>query len=482
LRSGRLAAFLRSDAGVGDGDVVAAQSGNRVELAIAQLACSTAAATFVPLSDAWRETEMAHILGVSGAKVALVPGDAGGFDFLGAVTELRPRLPALRLAATFDGEGELELPSILGPAGPDPLTPVPTDPNLPRYVMVSSGSTSVPKLSMWSDNNLWAFGQMWAAAVALSFQDRVVGLAPAGTGAIGYVFGVLFPLLRGATSILLERWDPAGAIRLMQRERASVLVAVPTQLVKLMQEPGAQTLSVPDLRAVTNAGAPMSPDVAAALEAAWGCRIQTIYGATDGGTPVMTRIDDRAAVRHSTVGRALPFTDVRLVGPAMQEVEPGGAGEIIWRGPTKSHGYLADPERTQEMFSDDGFYRSGDVALREESGAYRIVGRTKDMIIRGGQNISPLELEAALGVHPAVAEVAVVGIADPVYGERVCAAVALRAGSSLDLEGVVAFLAGRRIAKFKLPERLELFDELPKTVTGKTSKEEVRRLLTGCDG
>jgi cyclohexanecarboxylate-CoA ligase/acyl-CoA synthetase len=470
LQSGRLAAFLR-EAGVRDGEAVAVQSGNRVELAIAHLACSAAGATFVPLSDAWRETEMSHILSVSRAAVALVP-PATTFDYLEAVTQVRSELPALRLAASADGLGDFDLPSVL--RGPAPVAPAAADPNLPRYVMVSSGSTSLPKLSLWSDNNLWAFGEVWAGAVALNYKDRVVGLAPAGTGAIGYVYGVLFPLLRGATSILLERWSPEAALALIGSERATVLAAVPTQLVKLMQEPGAATIELPALRVVTNAGAPMPPDVAAQLEQTWGCRIQTVYGATDGGVPAMTRIEDPAAVRRSTVGRVLPLSDVRLVDGALNDVP---SGEIIWRGPTKSHGYLNDPARTEEMFT-GGYYRSGDLAQRDDDGNYRIVGRAKDMIIRGGQNISPLELEEALGLHPDVAEVAVVGVADSVFGERVCVAASGRPGSSLSLRDLVAFLSERRIAKFKLPERLELFDELPKTATGKTSKEEIRRLLS----
>jgi non-ribosomal peptide synthetase component E (peptide arylation enzyme) len=476
LESGRLAAFLRG-AGVRDGDAVAIQSGNRVELAVAHLACSTAGATFVPMSDAWRQTEMSHILSVSRAVLALVP-PAREYDHLGAVEAVRSDLPSLALAASADGVGEFDLRSILRGDCTEPLAPASADPNLPRYVMVSSGSTSLPKLSLWSDNNLWAHASAVARAVALSFKDRVLGLAPAGTGAIGYMYGVLLPLLRGATSILLERWGAPAALELMRSEQPTVVAAVPTQLVKLMQEPGVEWVPCRELRAVTNAGAPMPADVAARLEDLWSCRIQTTYGATDGGVPVMTGIDDPAAIRRTTVGRALPETDIRLVDGRLKDVQAGHVGEIAWRGPTKSHGYLNDPERTDEMFCGEGYYRSGDLAQRAVDGSYRIVGRAKDMIIRGGQNISPLELEEAIGPHPAVAEVAVVGIADEVYGERVCVAASVREGQALGLDELVTFLAEQRIAKFKLPERLELFDELPKTATGKTSKDEIRRLVS----
>ena len=420
---------------------------------------------------------MTHILAVSRAVVALVPA-ALDYDYLGAVRAARAELPALAMAASADGIGDFDLSSILGGRGPEPLAPAPADPNLPRYVMVSSGSTSLPKLSLWTDNNLWAFSQAVARAVALSFKDRVLGLAPAGTGAIGYVYGVLFPLLRGATSILLERWSPEAAIELMRSEQPTVLAAVPTQLVKLMQEPAAEWLPCRELRSVTNAGAPMPPDVAARLEELWGCRIQTTYGATDGGVPLMTAIDDPATVRRTTVGRILPEADVRVVNGLLRDVADGQPGEIVWRSPTKTYGYLNDPERTEEMFWGEGYYRSGDLAQSDADGNYRIVGRAKDMIIRGGQNISPLELEEAIGAHPAVGEVAVVGVADEVYGERVCVVASVRQGQSLELDDLTRFLSDRRIATFKLPERLELFDELPKTATGKTSKEEIRRMVS----
>jgi acyl-CoA synthetase (AMP-forming)/AMP-acid ligase II len=466
-----LAAFL-VDSGVTPGDCVAVQSGNRVELAVGHLACGLAGATFVPLSDAWRESELRHILSVSEAVVAIVPESRPDHDFLATVDGVRGSLPGLRLVGCSDGRGDFDLPAVLAAAAGD--VSVPGDPDLPRYVMVSSGTTSVPKLSLWTDNNLFAFGEVWARAVALSFKDRIVGLAPAGTGAIGYVYGVLFGLLKGATCVLLERWDPVAALSLMIKERASVVAAVPTQLVMLLGEPGLEDIALPELRVITNAGAPMPPEVAARLERMWDCRVQTVYGATDGGVPLMTDIADPAAARRGTVGRVLPLSDVRLVDQDLFEAAPGCPGEILWRGPTKTFGYLNDPARTAEMFTEDGYYRSGDLAQADGDGYYRIVGRVKDMIIRGGQNISPREVEEAVLEHPAVSEAVAVGLPDPVYGERVCVVVTLRDGQLLELDELNRHLRSRRMATFKLPERLEVFDELPKTVTGKVSKDAVR--------
>jgi Acyl-CoA synthetases (AMP-forming)/AMP-acid ligases II len=235
--SNSLARFLL-DEGVESDVCVAVQSPNVVELAVVHLACSRIGATFVPLSDAWRQTELRHLLELSAAQVLLVPPARDDFDFYGEVAAMRGSLPGLRLLASLDGVGDFDLPEILA-LRVEPVVRR-AGPNDPRYVMASSGTTSLPKLSLWTDNNLWAFAKAWIDAVALTPDDRIVGLAPAGTGAIGYVYGILFPLLGGATSILLERWDPAEALTLIERERATIVSAVPTQLVKVLQEPAAR--------------------------------------------------------------------------------------------------------------------------------------------------------------------------------------------------------------------------------------------------
>ena len=462
------------DAGIQDGDCVAVQSPNVVELAVAHLACNRVGATFIPLSDAWRRTEIRHLMTLAGAKIMLVP-PARDHDFHADVTSLRADLPELKLLASLNGGGDFDLREVL--ARRIDFVARAVDPNAPRYVMASSGTTSLPKLSLWTDNNLWAFGEAWSDAVELTSEDRMVGLAPAGTGAIGYVYGVLFPLLRGATSILLEHWSAPEALELIEREQATIVTAVPTQIVKMLLEPKVAEIRVPDLRVVTNAGAPLPPDAAAAIEKAWDCRIQTVYGATDGGVPLMTNVGDPAEKRHTTVGRTIPLTDLLLVDEEMRPVEPGARGEVLWTGPTKSFGYLNEPDRTEEMFWGDGYYRSGDLGEVDSDGYVRIVGRAKDLIIRGGQNISPREIEEAVAKHPAVAEVAAVGVPDAVYGERVCVAVALRDGASLDLPDLLGFLQAQQLAAFKLPERLELFGELPKNASGKTSKQDVLTLV-----
>ena len=477
-RSRNLAAWLLAH-GLRPGAPVAVQSGNRVALALTHLACDLADLVFVPLSTAWRKTEVAHLLATSRAEVVLVPPSHGDLDHLATVTELAPSLAHLRLVGGMDGAGgEFDLAAVAGRGAG--LEPPPRDPDQPRFVMVTSGTTGLPHMSLWSDNNLWYFMSTFIEAVQMGPGDVAVGLAPANTGATGYVFAVLGPILAGATSVLLERWDPAVALDLIESEHATHATAVPTQLLQLLQLLQDEAPSGRDfgaLRTFTNAGAAMPPEAGRKVEQLFGCTQHVCYGATDGGVPAMLRYDDPPEKRYHTVGRVLPHTDVRLVDPLLKDVPEGDAGELLWRSPTKSFGYLNEPKRTAEAFVEDGWYRSGDVARLDEDGYLHIVGRVKDLIIRGGQNISPRELEDLVAAVPEVAEVAVIGVPDPVFGERVCACVTLRHGSSLTFETLVAHLRREQVAVFKLPERMEIFDELPKSVGGKVSKVELRTLV-----
>ena len=474
-RSSALARWLLAQ-GLEPGDVVALQTANRVAIPLVHLACDRAGLVFLPLPDAWRRAELHNALTRSRAAVLLVPPPGPDVDFLALAEEVRTELGDLRLVGVTDGDGgDFALDQVLAATSGERFARA-RDANAPGLAMATSGTTELSRISIWTDNNLRFFLQQFGLAVGMEADDVAVGLAPANSGSTGYVFPVLAPLLHGASSVLLEHWSPGAALDLLASERATVATAVPTQLVKLLQDPSIDQHHYA-LRVFNNAGAPLAPQAAAEVEQVFGCTVQTVYGASDGGVPVMTRVGDPPARRYTTVGRTLPATDLVIVDPLLTPVGPGAVGEVLWRNPTKSFGYLNDPERTDAMYWDDGYYRSGDLGVVDEEGYLRIVGRAKDVIIRGGQNISPREVEEHIAAAPSVAEVALVGIPDPVYGERACACVVLRPGASLDLAGLVEFLTGREVATHKLPERLELFDELPKSAGAKVSKVELRAMV-----
>jgi acyl-CoA synthetase (AMP-forming)/AMP-acid ligase II len=472
-RSAALASWLiEQDAP--PGSVVAIQTGNRAALTIGHFACSRADLTFVPLSTQWRRTEMESLLRRSRVSVLVLPPPRKDADFLATVNAMRDDLPELRLVGGMDGlPADFDFEAVLK-SGAD-AKPRQRTADAPRFITVTSGTTDIPRMSQWTDNNLSFLLRDYAEAVEMTAGDVAVAIAPANTGATGYLFPVLAPLLCGAASVLLENWIPAGALDLLECEHATHAAAIPTQLVKMLQEEGIDHRDFSSVRVITSAGAPLTPDTAERTENTFGCAVTTVYGSTDGGVITVTRTTDPVDKRRHTVGRPIPGAELVLRDPLGDPVPVGTSGEATWRTPTKSFGYLNDDERTEAMFRGDGWYYSGDLGTLDKEGYLAITGRSKDLIIRGGQNISPLEIEQIIARHDAISEVAVVGVPDPVFGERVCACVVLLADrSGLTLDELVAYMRTQDIAPFKLPERLEVFAELPKTAGGKLSKVTVR--------
>lgn len=473
-RTHNVAAWLGAQ-GLEPGTPIAIQSTNRNALAIMHMACDRADLTFLPLSSAYRERELRHLLRLARAAFLFVPEATAEHDYRAVIDGIRGDLPDLvKVGVIEGGAGDMDL-SAIATSG-DATVALDRNPNIPRFIMVTSGTTDLPKLSLWSDNNLWSFMQHYRESVAMTAADVSVGLAPANTGATGYVFPVLAPLLSGATSVLQEHWSPADALDLIERERATIAVAIPTQILKLLQEEVASR-DFSSMRVFTNAGAAMPPDGARQMEAVFGCTGQVVYGASDGGVPFMTTIADPAEKRWTSVGRPAPFCEIRLLTPIRENVAEGESGEIAWRSATKSFGYLNDPELTEAAWFEDGWYVSGDLGAFDADGYLSIIGRAKDMIIRGGQNISPRELEDVISQHPAVAEVSVVGIPDPMYGERACACLLLKKGASVTPDEIRDFMFAQGMAKYKLPELVEFFDEFPSSTGGKVTKAELRRLV-----
>lgn len=311
--------------------------------------------------------------------------------------------------------------------------------------------------------------------VGLGEDDIGAALAPMGTGATGYVFPVLAPLCHGGTSVILDRWsDPAVAVDLIASQRCTFATAIPTQMALMVPAlEQRQKTDFDDFRCFNNAGAPLMAEIGHKIESLMSCRVQSVYGSTDGGVPCMTSIEDPAERRIGTVGRVLPGRSFELRAPDGKTVGAGEIGEVCWRSPDKSFGYLNDLDASKVVFDEPGFYRSGDLGHLEQDGYLRIVGRAKDMVLRGGRNISPRMIEEHLIAHPAVREVAVAAMPHTVLGEQACAFVVLREGQSLDLGVAVEFLKARKLSVWQLPERLEVMSELPCSAGGKVMKNKL---------
>jgi len=280
--------------------------------------------------------------------------------------------------------------------------------------------------------------------------------------------------------VMMERWsDPAEAVDLVVANRCTCATAIPTQMTQML--PHIEARRPEDFTAFTrfnNAGAALPYDTGIKIESLMGCKVQCMYGTTDGGVPAMTTMRDPQEKRIRSVGRILPECDCVLWDEAGVPVAAGEEGEIVWRSPTKSFGYMNQPDETASAWSEDRFYRSGDLGRFDADGYLHIVGRVKDMILRGGRNISPRTAEEALIKHPAVLEVAVAAMPDPVMGERACAFVVLRPGRVLSFGEMIAFLKADGVSVFDMPERLELMAELPRSTGGKYQKNKLTALVS----
>jgi len=279
---------------------------------------------------------------------------------------------------------------------------------------------------------------------------------------------------------MLPHWsNPEDAAYLMVRENCTYATAIPAQLIKLL--PTFRSRPRDDfhnLRVITNAGAPLPYDAAREVEELTGAVIQSIYGATDAGTPTLTTADDPREKRLGTVARIVAGCECEIRDSDGNALPAGTVGEVTWRGADKSWGYLGADDQTRSVFTQDHFYKSGDLGQFDDDGYLKIVGRIKDMILRGGRNVSPLLIEEALIKHADVQDVAVAAMPDPVLGERACAFVIARPGAGLELAGLLDFLRGEGLATWQLPERLEIMQEFPRSAGGKTLKRELTALVT----
>ena len=471
--------------GLEPGDVIAGQLPNSYEIPVLHLACNMVGMLYMPLHDSWRALEVGHLLAQAKVKVVISRHLYRDFDYVRMIRDLRPDLPDLKThfvigESAGDGIKPFEMLVAAEPLGTKQIASLRPDPDYPAALMLSGGTTAISKISRYSSNDLQAMLNAARDGARFVETDVAAALAPAGTGATGYVYPVLMPLLNGGTSVMLPHWsNPEDAADLMVKENCTYATAIPAQLIKLL--PTFRSRPRDDfhsLRVITNAGAPLPYDAAREVEELTGAVIQSIYGATDAGTPTLTTADDPREKRLGTVGRIVRGCECEIRDSDGNALPAGTVGEVTWRGADKSWGYLGADDQTRSVFTQDHFYKSGDLGQFDEDGYLKIVGRIKDMILRGGRNVSPLVIEEALIKHADVQDVAVAAMPDPVLGERACAFVIARPGAGLELAGLLEFLRGEGLATWQLPERLEIMQEFPRSAGGKTLKRELTALVT----
>ncbi|CAN5636598.1 medium-chain fatty-acid--CoA ligase [soil metagenome] len=475
----RLAAGLWRN-GIGRGDRVAIQLPNWTEFVVLTAALSRIGAITVPIMPIYRGDEVAYVLQHSGAVAAVTCGEFRGFDHLAMFEGLRATCPELRslvvardvgsedVVALSDLSVQGELADLDVELGPD------SSPDDGFLIVYTSGTTSRPKGCFHTFNTLRSSAAAIATSLDYTSADVQFGPSPI-THSTGLVTSVVLPLLVGARSYLMEAWDPLIGLEKVREHRITGSVTATPFLQMLMAAYDPEKHDASSLRFWVCAGSPIPGTVvAASREKFAGCQTVSLYGRSENFLTTMCTLADPPERSATSDGTALAGAQVVVVDALGAEVTRGDEGDIAYRGPSHMIGYYRNDEETEALFTPDGFSRSGDLGRMDADGYVRVTGRLKDIVIRGGMNISAREIEDHLLAHPAVASVAIIGMPDERLGEKVCAVVVAAEGRSLDLDDLTSYLREHQVATQKLPERLEVVAALPMTATGKVQKHLLR--------
>ena len=484
-RSERLARALL-DHGLKPLDRVIVQLPNTAVFAYLYFALLRIGAAPVLALPGHRRREITQFAGISAAKALAVPAAARGFDFAAMAADVMTDRPDLRLCL-IQGLDEapndprfVRLEDLLSReprSSRQALEQIRIDPADPALFLLSGGTTGIPKLIPRTHNDYLYNSKAAAAACEIGAGDVLLDVLPIEHNLPLGCPGLQGFLLSGGTVVLGTSTRPRDVFELIQRHRVTHIHLVPALLIRWIDDPAITGYDLSSLRVIQSGGQRLQPEVRLRAERALpGCFIQENFGMAE-GLIMFVRSSDPPEVRRETCGQASPADEVYLVDEDGHVVPDGEPGELIVRGPYTLRGYFRSPEHNARAFTPDGFYRSGDLLRKLPSGNYVVEGRVKDLINRGGEKISAEEVENLILSHEAVLNVACVPYPDPVLGERMCACVVLRPGFSLSLAELVTFLAGFEIARFKLPERLELFGTLPLSGFGKVSKKDLAARL-----
>jgi fatty-acyl-CoA synthase len=482
----RLARALLA-AGLAPGDRVGIWSPNNLEWVLTQFATARAGLILVNINPSYRVTELEYALRKVGCRTLIFAPRFRSSDYAEMLRSLLPpgalrgagvvrseRFPELELlvqlgasAGEFLGFDEFSLRA----AGSVAELDARFDPDQPVNIQFTSGTTGLPKGATLTHFNIVNNGFFVGEGMRLTPEDRLCIPVPL-YHCFGMVLGVLAAVTHGSTMVFpAEAFDAEQVLATVAAERCTGLHGVPTMFISELEHPRFREFDVSSLRTGIMAGAPCPIAVMRRVVSEMHMRELTIcYGMTE-TSPVsfQSHVEDPLEKRVTTVGRVHPHVQVKIVGADGAVVPRGMPGELLTRGYSVMRGYWDDPERTAEALDAAGWMHTGDLATLDEEGYCNIVGRVKDMIIRGGENVYPREIEEYLYRHPKVLDVSVVGVPDHRYGEEVCAVIRLREGTSADAEEIIAFCRGQ-IAHYKVPRYVRFVEVFPMTVTGKVQK------------
>lgn len=470
--------------GIESGDRIAFQLPGWCEFTVIYLACLKIGAVSVPLLPSWREAELVWVLNKCQAKMFFAPTLFKQTRPVDLILPLQNQLPQLQQIVGVDklapATSSLSLSQIIAD-NTSLTTAITTHGDELAAVLFTSGTEGLPKGVMLTHNNILASERAYCARLNLTWQDVFMMPAPLGH-ATGFLHGVTAPFLIGARSVLLDIFTPDACLALLEQQRCTCMLGATPFVYDLLNVLEKQPADLSALRFFLCGETTIPKKVARECQQR-GIKLLSVYGSTESSPHAVVNLDDPLSRFMHTDGYAAAGVEIKVVDDARKTLPPGCEGEEASRGPNVFMGYFDEPELTARALDEEGWYYSGDLCRMDEAGYIKITGRKKDIIVRGGENISSREVEDILLQHPKIHDACVVAMSDERLGERSCAYVVLKAPHhSLSLEEVVAFFSRKRVAKYKYPEHIVVIEKLPRTTSGKIQKfllrKDIMRRLT----
>ena len=463
--------------GLAAGDVISFQLPNWPEAVVVDVAAAMLGLVCNPIIPIYRDAEVAYILKDAGTKAVFIPTEFRNFDYGAMVERHRADLPDLDLVVTVrsTAPGCIAFGDLLAEGADEAFERPIVDPNAVKLIMYTSGTTGRPKGVLHSHNTIDTENQAFSRFLSLDHDDVILMPSPV-THITGYLYGIQLPIVLGAPAVLMEMWNAEEAADLIDRHGVTFTIAATVFLQELTEFARTHDRPLPSLRYFPCGGAPVPPEIIYNAHNYFArCVCARCYGSTEAPTVTLGVTGrDQESLGAATEGLVVGH-EIKLVDDKGAAVPVGVEGEIVSRGPEMCLGY-ADPAHN-EAFDSEGYFHTGDLAMLTEDDCLVITGRSKDLIIRGGENLSPREVEDALHEIAAVYEAAVVAMPHARLGETGCAYVVLEAGASLAFDEMVAALDKTGMAKQKYPERLEIIDAFPRTPAGKIRKNVLRQRI-----
>jgi acyl-CoA synthetase (AMP-forming)/AMP-acid ligase II len=468
-----------SQKGIKKGDRVMVCLPNWNEFVTIYVGLASLGAILVPCNILYQSEELEYILDNSGAKAVFIAEETGHFEFFKnhLKTDVNQQSLENIFTVRFKKTGFHSYHDLLELGENVPYTKPFIDPAEDVFsILYTSGTTGKPKGAMLTHQNLIYSGKISNEKLQCTSNDVFLIAVPV-FHVFGMAPGIMSGLAAGAKIVFMEKYKAIDALDLIEKEKITVHHGVPTMFILELNHPKFAEFNLSSLRTGIISAAPCPEEIVKKIRHVMGCEIMVFYGLTETSASITaTSFDDDDHTRSITVGCALPGSEAKVVNGQRIRVSIGEVGEIALRGPGVTKGYYQMPDKTKEAFDEEGWFYTGDLATMDEKGYIQIVGRKKEMIIRGGYNIYPREIEEIFYKHPSVLEAAIIGLPDTVLGEISCGVIQLKPGHTENEDSMKAFI-NKKIADYKIPDRILFVDQMPMTASGKIKKAALEEVL-----